>query len=97
MKEDFLQVIDSNLQSMGFGDRAAFIRTAVLEKLANEGFPQPASMTAPPSRAGKGGRPSQAQAQASATLNESKEPDVSPKLPAKAVKNPAVKKKPKAP
>lgn len=56
MKEDFLREIDGNLESMGFGDRAQFIRTAVAEKLARYGVHVPKAAATPPSRAGKGGR-----------------------------------------
>lgn len=57
MKEDFLQKIDGNLESMGFSDRAAFIRKAVAEKLKTYRIEVTASEMTPPSRAGKGGRP----------------------------------------
>ena len=53
MKEEFVSLIDGNLERMGFSDRAAFIREAVAEKLGGVGK----YMTTPPSRAGKGGRP----------------------------------------
>lgn len=57
MKEDFLETIDENLGAMGFGDRSQFIRTAVLEKLANSGVQVTPVQAAPPQRTGKGGRP----------------------------------------
>ena len=57
MKEDFLSIVDGNLEQMGFGDRAHFIRTAVLEKLARAGIEVAPVLSTPPSRAGKGGRP----------------------------------------
>lgn len=56
-KEDFLETIDDNLGSMGFGDRSQFIRTAVLEKLARAGVEVQPVQAAPPQRTGKGGRP----------------------------------------
>jgi Arc/MetJ-type ribon-helix-helix transcriptional regulator len=57
MKEEFLEKIDSNLEAMGFGDRAQFIRQAVREKLMRYGVSVSLEEIAPPSRAGKGGRP----------------------------------------
>jgi len=60
MKEDFLNKIDRNLESMGFGDRSNFIRKAVEEKLERHKIYVDKSESAPPSRAGKGGRPKKA-------------------------------------
>jgi hypothetical protein len=56
MKAEFLRKIDANLQAMGFGDRAQFIRQAVREKLLKYGVTVSLEEIAPPSRAGKGGR-----------------------------------------
>lgn len=58
MKEDFLHKVDANLEAMGFGDRAQFIRQAVREKLMRYGVAVSLEEIAAPSRAGKGGRPS---------------------------------------
>lgn len=57
IQDDFLDIIDQNLSQMGFSDRSSFIREAVRQRLARDGVAIPPSMTAAPSRAGKGGRP----------------------------------------
>ena len=56
MKEDFLSVVDGNLEKLGFGDRAQFIRAAVYEKLRASDVDVEKILSTPPSRAGKGGR-----------------------------------------
>lgn len=56
MKEDFLSLVDGNLEQMGFSDRSAFIREAVREKLKESGVEVEKILTLPPNRAGKGGR-----------------------------------------
>lgn len=57
IQDDFLDIIDDSLNQLGFTDRSSFIREAVRQRLIRDGVPVPASMTAAPSRAGKGGRP----------------------------------------
>lgn len=54
MSHEFLDLIDGNLQRLGFSDRSSFIRDAVRVKLGAS-----PSVAAAPSRAGKGGRPKQ--------------------------------------
>jgi Arc/MetJ-type ribon-helix-helix transcriptional regulator len=60
MKERFIEEIDQALEKMGYSDRSSFIRDAVAEKLRSEGFELPIDLPLAPSRAGKGGRPTQA-------------------------------------
>lgn len=57
MSEEFLSDIDGSIESLGYSNRAEFIRQAVLEKLAKAGVQVEKSKAAAPSRAGKGGRP----------------------------------------
>ena len=57
MKEDFLSLLDGNLEQMGFSDRANFIREAVYEKLRANKVDVDKILSIAPSRAGKGGRP----------------------------------------
>jgi len=74
LKEDFLDKIDRNLPSMGFGDRAQFIRQAVKEKLQANGVSVSAFEVTPPSRAGKGGRPKRQASEAVVLMNEDTTP-----------------------
>jgi Arc/MetJ-type ribon-helix-helix transcriptional regulator len=60
MKERFIEEIDQALEKMGYSDRSSFIRDAVAEKLHSEGIEFPKDLPLAPSRAGKGGRPTQA-------------------------------------
>lgn len=57
MSEEFLSDIDGSIETLGYSNRAEFIRQAVLEKLAKAGVQIEKSKAAAPSRAGKGGRP----------------------------------------
>lgn len=57
MDENFLAEIDAAYPGLGFGDRATFIRDAVLKELARRGIELPASYKSGPPRSGKGGRP----------------------------------------
>lgn len=56
MDEDFLAEIDAAYPTLGYGDRATFIREAILKLMDQHGYKLPASYKAAPSRAGKGGR-----------------------------------------
>jgi alpha-D-ribose 1-methylphosphonate 5-phosphate C-P lyase len=57
MDEDFLAEIDAAYPTLGYGDRATFVRDAILKLMAIHGYKLPASYKAAPPRAGKGGRP----------------------------------------
>ena len=55
--EKFLAQIDAAYPTLGFGDRATFIRDAVIKELTKFGYHVPAEYRAGPPRTGKGGRP----------------------------------------
>ena len=55
--ERFLAEIDAAYPKLGYGDRATFIRDAVLKEMAKHGYHLPAAFKAGPPRSGKGGRP----------------------------------------
>jgi hypothetical protein len=59
MDERFVDEIDRVYPSLGYSDRASFIRDAVLKELANKGVNLPASYKAAAPRVGasRGGRP----------------------------------------
>lgn len=57
MDENFLAEIDAAYPGLGFGDRATFIRDAVLKEMARRGIHLSASYKSGPPRSGKGGRP----------------------------------------
>jgi len=93
MKEDFLDEIDRNLETMGFGDRAQFIRTAVMEKMETAGVSIPKILATPPSRAGKGGRPKKQKLESQPTyLNDEPASTDGSELPAKPVRYPSKKR-----
>lgn len=62
MDERFVDEIDAAYPSLGFSDRATFIRDAVLKELARKDIHLPAAYRAAPPRVGasKGGRPKKA-------------------------------------
>lgn len=55
--ERFLAEIDAAYPKLGYGDRATFIRSAVMQEMARHGYVMPAEFKAGPPRSGKGGRP----------------------------------------
>lgn len=59
VSEAFLAEIDKAYPSLGYGDRASFVRAAVHEYLSNHNIQLPLSYKAAPPRVGKakGGRP----------------------------------------
>jgi hypothetical protein len=59
VSEAFLSEIDKAYPSLGYGDRASFVRAAVHEYLSQHGTKLPLSYKAAPPRVGKskGGRP----------------------------------------
>jgi len=58
MKAVFVKALDEALGKAGYSTRADFMRDAAYEKLEKLGFKIPREWSAPPSRIGKGGRPS---------------------------------------
>jgi Arc/MetJ-type ribon-helix-helix transcriptional regulator len=89
MKERFIEEIDQALEQMGYSDRSSFIRDAIAEKLHSEGIQLPVDLPLAPSRAGKGGRPTQAAyiarraAQAAGTMTASASRKMRKQAPAK--------------
>jgi hypothetical protein len=59
MDERFVDEIDAAYPTLGYSDRASFIRDAVIKELAKNGIVLPAAYKAAPPRVGsaKGGRP----------------------------------------
>jgi hypothetical protein len=57
MKEELIDMIDQNLEGMGFSDRARFIRAAIVDKLESGGSDAAPDLALAPMRVGKGGRP----------------------------------------
>ena len=53
----FLAEIDAAYPVLGYGDRATFVRDAILQLMAKHGYRLPASYKVGPPRTGKGGRP----------------------------------------
>jgi hypothetical protein len=51
--EDFIKQIDEGVAKSGAGDRAKFVRQAIVEHLENIGIHVPAHLAAPPPRTGK--------------------------------------------
>ena len=62
MDEAFLAEIDAAYPTLGYSDRASFIRDAVLKHMAKHGYKLPESYKAAPPRTGasRGGRPKKA-------------------------------------
>jgi hypothetical protein len=62
LRLDFLEAINEAAESLGYGSRAEFIRSAIVEKMVNDKIAVPAAalqrLAAAPTRVGKGGRPS---------------------------------------
>lgn len=65
--EEFIEDIDKAVAKSGLGDRAKFIRLAIAEKLERMNLPVPAELIGPPTRMGKGGRPTHKAAATAAT------------------------------
>ena len=58
MDEEFIRSLDAAVIRSGLGNRSAFIRDAIVEKLADMGVDIPTEVATAPSKIGKGGRPS---------------------------------------
>lgn len=55
-RPEVLDHLDESLESLGYSERAQFIRDAVVEKLTKMGLPPKANAALSPLRLGKGGR-----------------------------------------
>lgn len=72
MKVEFVDLIDSHLEKMGFSDRSSFIRRAIYERLTQDGVRAiDEAVSLAPARTGKGGRPSHVSASAGAIAPKS--------------------------
>jgi hypothetical protein len=57
MNEEFIREVNAGMKRLGYGNRADFIRDAIVEKLARAGIAIDPEVAAAPSRAGVGGSP----------------------------------------
>lgn len=83
MNEEFIREINAGMKRLGYGNRADFIRDAIVEKLARDGIAIDPALAAAPARAGVGGSPThkgRARPAASYVLNDA--PNSAPPPPA---------------